>query len=210
MLAPPPLIQLAHLDPLTSGGTRLVYPHPERPDRLIKVVKRDAGRFVARFQVTRQLRELREYIRILGKPDDALIRHLPEISGLVATDLGFGLSVAAVRGADGGLAPTLSRLLAETRVTPHHRRLLVTFFERLQASSAIVGDLNPGNLVLGHDPQGYEYFALVDGLGDKTLVPTQAFVPGRSRYKKRLIAHRVLANIDAELRQHFLPPFPRN
>ena len=199
MSASAPLIQLAHLDALTSGGSRLVYPHPERPGHLIKVIKRDAGRLKARFQVTRQLRELREYIRILGRPDDALLRHLPEIDGLVATDLGFGLSVAAVRGADGGLAPTLSRLLAEARLGPHHRDLLALFFDRLQASSAVTGDLSRNNLVLGRDSAGSDYFALVDGLGDNTLIPMYALVPGRNRYKKRLAARDFLADLDARL-----------
>jgi hypothetical protein len=199
MPEPSTLIRLACIEPLASGGSRLIYPHPERPGNLIKVVKNGSGRLKARFQVTRQLRELREYIRILEKPDDKLIRHLPGIAGLIATDLGAGLSVEAVRGADGQLAPTFSQLLGESRAKPHHRDLLATFFDRLLSSSAIVGDLSRNNLVLGCDPNGNDSFALVDGLGDNTLVPMYAMVPGRNHYKKRLAAHRFLADLDAAL-----------
>lgn len=203
-------IRLAHLEPLASGGSRLIYPHPERPGRLIKVVKNDSLRLKTRFQVTRQLRELREYIRILGNEDDGLIHHLPGIAGLIATDLGFGLSVEAVQGADGQLAPTLSRLIGESRAKPYHRDLLVTFFDRLLASSAIVGDLSRNNLVLGCDPNGNDYFALVDGLGDNTLIPTHAMVPGRNHYKKRLAARRFLAGLDAALDKSPRPPATPN
>ncbi|QTF92752.1 YrbL family protein [Halomonas sp. BM-2019] len=199
MPEPSTRIRLAHIEPLTSGGSRLIYPDPERPGRLIKVVRQGSVRLKARFQVTRQLRELREYIRVFGKPDDKLICHLPAIAGLIATDLGFGLSVEAIRGADGRLAPTFSQLLRESRVKPHHQDLLATFFDRLLASSAIVGDLSRNNLVLGRDPNGNDFFALVDGLGDNTLIPMYALVPGRNRYRKREAAHRFMAALDAAL-----------
>lgn len=196
---PSPLIRLAHLEPLASGKSRLIYPHPDRPGSLIKVIKNNSGRLKTRLKVSRKLREFREYIRILGDPNDLLIHHLPNISGFIATDLGFGLCVEAVQGADGRLAPPLTRLFDESRLTPHHRTLLATFCERLLASPAIVGDLSRRNLVLGRNPGGNDYFALVDGLGDNTLVPMYAMVPGRNRHKKRQAARRLLAKLDAAL-----------
>ncbi|MFB9145531.1 YrbL family protein [Halomonas alkalicola] len=205
MPEPSTLIRLADIEPLASGGSRLIYPHPERPGQLIKVVKHGSGRLKARFQVTRQLRELREYIRILENTDDKLIRHLPGITGLIATDLGAGLSVEAIQGADGRLAPTFSRLLGESHAKPHHRDLLATFFDRLLSSSAITGDLSRNNLVLGCDPNGNDYFALVDGLGDNTLVPMYAMVPGRNHNKKRRAASRFLADLDAALNRSRQP-----
>ncbi|MBD3897061.1 hypothetical protein IEI94_14480 [Halomonas sp. ML-15] len=203
------LIRLAHTQPLASGGSRLIYPHPEQPGQLIKVIKGRESmqpkhrltptRLKARFQLTRQLRELREHIRILDTPSDLLSRHLPRIDGLVATDLGVGLVVEAIRDVNGRLAPTLSQLLGKSLIEPRHRDLLAIFFERLIASTAIVGDLSYNNLVLGQDVQGNDYFALVDGLGDNTLVPMYALVPGRNVYKKRQAEHRFLSAFDAAL-----------
>jgi hypothetical protein len=203
------LIPLAHAEPLASGGSRLIYQHPWQPELLIKVVKYGVAArgdglrapvcLKARFQVTRQLRELREHIRVLGNPDDPLAQHLPAMAGIVTTDLGFGLTVEAIRGADGRLAPTLSRLMGECRLQPHHRMLLETFFEHLLASPAIVGDLSRNNLVLGRDVRGNDYFALVDGLGDATLVPMYALVPGRNRLKKQRARRRILAALDSAL-----------
>lgn len=187
--------------PLACGSSRWVYQHPRDPHLLIKVLRHPlpAGavsglrnRFMAlrsRFKITRHMREIEQYIVVHSSHDDGFRHHLPLMTGLVHTDVGIGISVQAIRDADGHLAPTLLQLLDNRQMTPQRIELLERFFERLLSSRVVVGDLHAGNIVLGSDSG--EYFALIDGLGDSTIIATRALSPWINQAKKRQTVKKI-------------------
>ena len=59
----------------------------------------------------------------------------------------------------------LGHFSAEMEKQLHH------FLAELSGSDAIVNDLNPGNIVYDEDPLKGGRFVLIDGLGDRGLVP---------------------------------------
>ncbi len=134
--------------------------------------RRHLGSFLSGFT-----RELREYAASRFEPGDPLITHLPTLFGIVDTDMGPGLIVGAALGRDGNLGATLLELAREGRVTREHLALLEELFRHFMSSGLVIGDLTARNLVLEQLPDGTERFVLVDGLGDKTLLPVQRWVP---------------------------------
>jgi hypothetical protein len=117
------------------------------------------------------VRELKEYIATCARHPD---RHAPisRMVGLVQTDLGLGLVVEKVRGADGGMAPTLAtRYAAEGGFSASIERDLAEFRASLLACNVIVGDLHAWNIVYGTDSRGGPRFVMVDGFGEKLAIP---------------------------------------
>ena len=90
-----------------------------------------------------------------------------------------------LRGRDGGYAPTLRTLLEQRRFTRETEALLDEFSEWLIGSPLIVGDLHIGNIVLAHDEEHGERLVLVDGMGEKNLIPLNTFFPGLNRTNTR-------------------------
>lgn len=175
------VLALSHRQPFARGRKRLVFEHPDDPTLVIKVIRPDyaASRSrVALWGALRQdyycihmvLRELREHIEArLGAGE--FPSFVPRIEGLADTDLGPGLVTSAVRGRDGGYAPTLARLIEAGRVDARTIADLERFCAQVRASSLVIGDLNTYNVLYGYDRERGPHFMLVDGLGDKTFVP---------------------------------------
>lgn len=136
--------------------------------------------------VTMVLRELREHVeaRMDGRKLPAFV---PRLTGMVDTDLGLGMVVEAVRGGDGRFAPTLKHMLQHGEVDETVAADLGRFCADIRDSRLVIGDLHAGNVVYGRDGDGGMRFMLVDGLGDKTLVPLlklSPFLAARARLRK--------------------------
>ena len=177
-------VSLSSLQPVATGGGRLVFFHPDFPDCLLKVQKvktpRTAkeridglvGRRFASF-ATRDLRhEIKAYVDARlqqGQAEGSF--PVAEFRGLVETDLGIGLVVERIFRNGELMGPTVRSLAGkEKRLSDHHLALLNEFSRQLFSWKVRARDLNPGNIVLG-ERDGRERFFLVDGLGDVTLVP---------------------------------------
>lgn len=192
-------VRRLHLDPsslIAQGSSRWIYQHPDDSRSLIKVLKKgliyDKPKNMkqklqvlkGRYKLARHLRELREYIGVVSNPNDEFAAHLPAMTGLQVTDQGFGIVVQAVRGVDGGLAPTLRRVFKNAQLNSEVASQLGIFFERLQRSSVVIGDLNPTNIVYGCVADEPAQFYLVDGMGDSTFVPVRSFFPAWNANRK--------------------------
>lgn len=176
------MLELSKSQPLALGHQRAVYQHPLSPHLVIKTMRPESvarrwdapGKWLKRLPRTRQyigyLRETREYIaahvRIDADPP------LARIAGLVETDVGLGLVCEKVLGADGRIAPTLFRCwLDHGGEPPWAARALADFLDGVLRHNVIVGDLNAANLVYGSDSRGGPRILMVDGFGEKALVP---------------------------------------
>ncbi|HET8903094.1 MAG TPA: YrbL family protein [Saccharospirillum sp.] len=191
-------LHLQEQTPLARSKTRWIYQHPNDPDLLIKVhiprLNKDpqsglrawAERLKDRFLYTSGIeRDLRHYIASRYEDYGPVCQRIWPIHGIVETDIGLGLLVAAARDAHGNLAPTLRVLLDHGQLTPARVADLRALLDSLVESPLTFADLNLENLVLEGAGAGQERFVIVDGLGDRTWIPTQRWVKWVRQAKKR-------------------------
>jgi hypothetical protein len=180
------LLHLKHLQPVAIGRQRYVFVHPDDPGLIVKVVtegyvarRSDKGgrpykRWHKNYIRSRHhqvfLREIKEHLA-LRAAEISLPRYVQEIVGFAETDIGMGVVSRAVRDRNGDLAPTLRTLLEEGRFDGEARGHLDEFFDWLLHSVVVIGDLNAGNIVYGYDPQWGDHFVVIDGIGDKNIIP---------------------------------------
>lgn len=195
-------IDLNGATPIAAGDLQRVYAYPGRDDLLIKVVRPGfasekwtgwRGWLKQRRRLgvlTGAMRTITEHLALRNAGIDPG-RHIQEFIGLVETSEGPGVVVRAVRGADGGYAPTLRALIETGRFTPAVQALLDEFAAWLVASPLIVGDLHPGNVVLASDPKHGERLVMIDGMGEKNLIPLNSWFPGLNRANSRARLQRL-------------------
>jgi hypothetical protein len=201
------MLALRHLQPIASGHLRQVYQHPEHADLLVKVMREDAiDERWARAPWYRRLartgpyasfvREFKEYVASRRYAPDSP-SPLARIAGLEDTDLGLGQVVEKVRGADGGLAPTLNAWVRRDGFTPAMRAALDELLESLLAHNVIAGDLHAWNVVYGSDSRGGPRLVMIDGFGEKNTIPhcsmSRRHNASRTRYKFARMVARTMA-----------------
>lgn len=191
------IISLRDRTPIAQGARRVVYAHPDDPALIIKVTRPDylARRWTGTLswrQKRRRYRhllpfllEIREHMAICAAWGEAP-RHIQNLTGFANTDLGFGLVSEAVRTASGDYAPTLHQVITEGRFDTRMAAALEIFRRDLLATPIVVTDLKPANIMCAEEADGTPFFVLIDGIGEKTVVPINSFV-GRlnRRYKER-------------------------
>ena len=212
------ILRLRELQPIAIGKQRYVYAHPLDLGLIVKVpteryVRSRAGlhgRWYKKWHKKRQrsrhnlvfLREIREHLALSALGAE-MPHHVQTIVGFAQTDLGMGLVSRAIRDRNGALAPTLLTLLKAGRLSDEVGQRLDEFFAWLLDSPVIVGDLNVGNLVYGYEEQGGSYFVLIDGLGDKNLIPVNSMSRRINRWSKRRRIRRLKQQIAS-----YVPPPP--
>ena len=204
-------VTLTDQKPLVTSKTRYVFEHPGSDVLLIKVhIDRLAktekpGWFERRkdhfMYTTGIMRELQQYVELHapGGHNESLKPFIAPVYGVIETDIGLGLLVAAIRDSEGGLAPTVRDLRRNRRLDNRRQQLLHQLLDTLESSSLVVGDLNEENIVLANAGGTDERFMIIDGLGDRTLIPTQRLIPSIGRYRKRdfvITMRRRLAELD--------------
>lgn len=206
-------MKLSHLEPVAVGSQRYVFVHPQNPDLLVKVPTEKyrahntgtVGPWHKRFFRSRRrmkhfqvfLREIREHLALRAE-SPLQSPHVQNLIGFAETDMGNGLVTEAVRDRSGDLAPTLRHLLRSGRFDAVAERQLEIFFAWLLESPLIVGDLTVGNLVYGYRPDIGEHFVLIDGLGEKNLIPFNSLSRRLNRRTKLRKIGRVRARIERE------------
>ncbi|WP_147125391.1 YrbL family protein [Shimia ponticola] len=190
------MIQLRPEDVVAQGGERTVYVHPDRDDRLIKVIRlRHAhefpgwsfGHITQRYFPSARYRPLikqySEYTRlhfahIFDADFESPVSHL---YGFTQTNLGLGCLTERVTDQDGQNAPTLARLVKRGQLTDDLLNSFNAFVRRLYDVSVCVGDANPNNFVYGqrhigrHGKTSAPQWVLVDGFGDRFAIPLRTF-----------------------------------
>jgi hypothetical protein len=201
------MIELKSLTPLASGQKRIVYEHPSHPDEVIKVMRPDvvAKRFGAKSRWYKRLyrarhyvgyvRELKEYIAVQARHPE-FAAPIVRMRGLVETDLGLGVVSEKVRGVDGALAPTLARLYRDARgFTPTIEASLRQLLDELLASEVIVADMHPWNVVFGSDSRAGPRFVLIDGFGEKNVIPRCSMSRAVNAWNTRHLYRRLLVQV---------------
>ncbi|MEO5558998.1 MAG: YrbL family protein [Dokdonella sp.] len=168
---------------LTTGQLRQIFQDPRDARMLIKVLRREAierrwggrARWYKRLPRTLHyggyVRELKEYIATRARAPE-LNAPIANMVGIVHTDLGLGLVSEKVQASDGSLAPTLASLYERERgFSADIERALTQFLDDLLACNVIVGDMHAWNIVYGSDSRSRDRFVLIDGFGEKHVIP---------------------------------------
>jgi hypothetical protein len=193
--------------PLASGAKRYVFRHPNDAGLIIKVFRPDKlarwwprpvpwRRRRRRYQhLSTFFQELREQIAARAV-DASPPRHLQNIVGLADTDLGPGLIYEIVAGPDGGPAPTLGKIVHSGGYGTRHADALDAFEAWLLASPIVLSELHLGNIVVSTSAAGELCLVLIDGIGEKAVVPLKGYVPWLNRRHKLRCLKRVRRDIE--------------
>jgi hypothetical protein len=207
------MFRLAHLQPIATGHVRAVYPHPDDPDLLVKVISQESiearwnsapwYRRTARSGPYKDfVREFREYVTSVytgGYETSPIAR----VVGLEMTDLGMGQIVEKVRTPEGRLAPTLHDWVKSVGFTDEVRREMDAFYQRLLSHDIIAADLHAWNVVYGEDSRGGPRLVMIDGFGEKNIIPHCSMNRAHNASRTRKKYERMLKRTQAEA-----PPRP--
>lgn len=175
------MLQLAHATPIATGHIRQVFQHPEDAQLLVKVIRSDS--IEARWQEAPWyrrrarsgpyrdfVREFKEYVASIHQGGWA-DTPLPRILGVEPTDLGLGQLVEKVCADDGTLAPTLDAWVRREGFTDATAAALDDLLARLLSHNVIAADLHQWNVVYGRDSRGGPRLLMIDGFGEKNIIP---------------------------------------
>lgn len=204
-----PAVRLLSSSPIATGTLRRVYAHPHDPNLLIKIIRPEVieRRWGSGAVWYKRLRRSRQYIAVLREVEEFVAAHarsggrppfVQRVEGFVETDLGLGFVTEALRGRDGGYAPTLGSLIRNGLFDKRVRAAYEVFARNFLASDVVIGDFSAENIVLAWDEIHGERFVLVDGLGCSTFIPLKAYCPTFNRISKRRQLARVRAQLPAK------------
>lgn len=195
------ILQLKECTPLARGGKRIVFAHPDAPALLVKVIRPDARlenpkkpswrkRLFWRFRRFKHYnafkREVDELIAAYANSgNDRPPSFFQRFYGFLETDLGLGSVTRAELDQDGNYAPTLAELVWQGRFTAPVRNDLNRFIDQFLRHNVVACDFHEGNLVHAWDETHGSHFVIIDGLGDKNLVPLCTLFPRFNRHYKR-------------------------
>ena len=203
-----PLV-LSAKEPLLNSKTRRVFEHPEDHRLLVKVhISRKstaslggirawlANRQDHFLYTTGIMRELQQFVESRYKDYGDIVAHIAPIYGVIDTDLGLGLIVAAVRDNRGHLAPTVRRLFRDNAMNPERCAKLDRLLGAILETPLVIGDLNQENIVLEDAGGANERFMIIDGLGERTWIPTQRWLAFVGARQKRQFVAKVRARLE--------------
>ena len=172
------MLQLSQATPIATGKHRQVYQHPDEPGQLVKVIRAELLGSTADAQRHRwprtgpyrgYVREFKEYLA--SRNADPGRSPLAQVIGLADTDLGVGLVVEKICDADGALAPTLATWLRRDGFTAPMQQALDVLLAALLRHNVIATDLHAFNLVCASDGGDAPRLVMIDGFGEKNIVP---------------------------------------
>ena len=210
------MILLKASEPVARGELHDVYQHPGDADLLIKVPRpnRAARRWrpKRRWRLYRRrygiytgwLREIRECIAARARHAEPPAS-LQRLAGFAETDLGLALVVGKVTGRDGTLAPTLASVVRAGGFTGELRDRLAGLADEVIARDIVLGDLHERNILCGVDAAGSDRLVIIDGVGDKTLIPINTLFRGFNRRSIRRRFDRMVWRLEMLDRSRLKP-----
>ena len=177
------------MDKAGEGGERVVYTSTHYPDIVFKQQKPRKTRRLKRFALKSVflkhwpgyanlavVLEHNTYLDLcLNNPRVLEALPIANIYGFVSSDIGL-LQMSEKITLDGvRLGPSLAKLSQQGTFSEEDAVALSTFASRLLYSNMPAHDLSGRNIVKGRDANGGIRFALIDGLGDKKLIPVRKY-----------------------------------
>jgi hypothetical protein len=130
------------------------------------------------------LRQVTEYF-VVSVNSPVPPRCLSRIFGLIETDMGPGLLVEKITGADGTPATQLKELLKQGPLSDSLKDKLRQLMDDLARHEVVLNDLGLRNMVLATEPSGESRFVLIDGFGERALIPLCSMSRRFNRFNTR-------------------------
>ncbi|PUB16276.1 YrbL family protein [Yoonia sediminilitoris] len=177
-----PIVQLRDVDRLSQGAGRVVYRHPERSDLVIKIHKplkvkplqrlRTALRYHRRRfgSLLNSFVEIDEFAAIVAR-NGKVPPFAAQFMGFVQTNLGPGAMFEAMVRSNGKLALNLQSHARSKAVEQGIVSAIDKLWDQIVESGAVVADPSLRNVVVTGDATSGYRLILVDGLGERTLIP---------------------------------------
>lgn len=171
------ILTLSDKKPIFEGLTRSVFINDKNPDYLIKIPSQAWQKKLSCFSSWRRfrksvdinspnMRELKEYMHHFNTPELATAeKHLLQIVGLIATDIGWGLVVKAERDQFGNYAKPFGQYKNEI---PLYKNEISEFIAWVKSTKIVCYDLKFDNIVLSWR-NNKPTLVLIDGIGENGI-----------------------------------------
>ena len=197
---------------LGSGTQKLVYQHPEDATKVIKVmspsragedggiVNQGALRRHYAHGIYRQFRrELLQYLQLCKNSyaEKRFVFPIETPHGFVATDQGLGLITEKIIGPSGE-AEVLFDLCESGRFGAKHAQALAQFFDACCDLHIVFGEVNKAGILYTESRTGHPEFVLVDGIGEKLLIPLRRLSKTISSRYVRKVEQKILQQLNID------------
>lgn len=179
------MLVIRNLEKIGAGTQKNIYEHPSETDKIIKIMKPEhatpnggrVGQHKLRAHrsqgIYRQFRrEQLQYLQLCKRHYGVLKFTFPieTVYGFVATDQGLGLVTEKVTSPN-GQALSVYELVKERLFTDKHAKALDLFFDECCDMHVVFGEVNIAGIMYTEQRQGIPEFVLVDGIGEKLIIP---------------------------------------
>lgn len=211
------MIKVNSLKLLGQGTQKLVYEHPSDPNKVIKVMKpenatHNGGRANQHYLrshrsqgIYRQFRrELLQYLQLCKNTYNQRIFIFPieTVFGFIATDQGLGLITEKII-SPSGLPVSLNELSQKKVLETKHIEALKKFFNKCCEMHVVFGEVNIAGIMYTEQRHGVPEFVLVDGIGEKLIIPFRSMsktINTRNiRKVEKRIRHQISLNMTRNL-----------
>lgn len=203
--------ELNDLDKIGQGTIKNVYQHPFFAEKIIKVIKPELvaedGGFLKHGKIKRNLyqgiyrqfrREILQYLQLCKNhyQENNYIFPVEIPYGLVPTSAGLGLVTEKITAED-GIGWTLEDLAKGPGLQEKHQRALAQFFDDCVRLHIVFGEVNYAGLMYTERRSGRPEFVLVDGVGEKLLIPIRAMSASISGRYVRQVQRKIQQQLNA-------------
>lgn len=203
------VLEIKNLQKIGNGTIKDIYQHPVHAGQIIKTVQpaivASDGGFAKHGWLKRNLhqgisrqfrREIVQYLQLCkthyGTGQFTFPVETP--CGLVATDHGLGLVTEKITAPD-GKGWTLYDLARGPGLEPKHYQALERFFDDCVRLHIVFGEVNIAGLMYTESRGGQPEFVLVDGIGEKLLIPIRAMSARINGHYVRKVQRRIMAQV---------------
>lgn len=177
------MLKLGAVDPISIGGRRAVYIHPNDPGRCVKVLLpnrqpgmlRQAAAGLSRLHRSRyydeNYQDQRIYDHLRQRHGDSIHSHLPVVYGWSETDIGAGLEFELIRDFDGRVSLSGKEHIIVNGLRDSTLGALQELESFLVSLRIQFRDPFPHNVCIQRQADGSERMYIVDGLARKMLLP---------------------------------------
>lgn len=197
------------LDILGQGTQKLVFNHPKSTDKVIKLMKPEnstpegarVGQHYLRAHRSQGIyrhfrRELIQYLQLCKSNFNEKSYTFPieTVHGFIGTDLGLGLVTEKIISPSGS-PKTLSYLSRYSEFTSKHAKALDNFFDDCCRLHIVFGEVNMAGIMYTEDRRGIPEFVLIDGIGDKLIIPLRSLSKTINTRNVRKVERKIKAKI---------------
>jgi len=204
------MIKTEFLLKIGEGTIKNVYQSPYYKEQIIKIIKPEIiacdGGFVKHNGLKRHLhqgiyrqfrRELIQYLQLCKNHYNKgqYIFPMETPYGLIATDQGLGLITEKITAPD-GRGWTLFDLAKGPGLDAGHYQALNQFFDDCVRLHIVFGEVNIAGIMYTESRSGRPEFVLVDGIGEKLLIPIRAMCFKISENYVRRVQQRIMNEVE--------------